>query len=329
MSVYNGERFLHEAITSIHQQTWTDFEFIVIDDASTDGSPAIIGDWARCDPRIVVVRNDSNMGLTRSLNKGIRLARGRWIARMDADDLSLPERLDKQVNFLVDNPTIGLLGSAASFIGDDGFSDNDVFVNPTTHTEISWVAILNNPFFHSSVVYDRHAAYHNPYDESLRFGQDFELWGRLLKVTRAANLEEPLVKLRRHKNRVSVLYNGQQADVGLQVATQRWLDIFPGAHLNPEIINEMRQITRTAWPSSYETTTAWEHVLDLFIFFSRQNHHDPQMVAKIRRQLVEHLLVNVFSDYKIKLSKRLFYIIAAHFSWTVIKVIVSKIYNKL
>ena len=120
MSVYNGERYLNEAIDSILAQTFTDFEFLIIDDASTDSTPKILHSYD--DPRIRIVTNEENLGLTKSLNKGLALAQGEYIARMDADDISLPERLMMQLNFLIDNKTVPLVGSGAIMIDEDGKS---------------------------------------------------------------------------------------------------------------------------------------------------------------------------------------------------------------
>jgi len=293
MSVYNGERFLQQAILSIHQQTWTDFEFILIDDASTDASPAIIHDWAKRDSRILPVTNDHNLGLTRSLNKGIRLARGRWIARMDADDFSLPERLDKQVGFLINNPQVGLLGSAAWIMNAEGIVEDTFHRNPTTHTEICWRVILANPFFHSSVMLDRQLALVNPYDESIPYGQDFELWGRFLEVTQGANLAEPLVQLGRHPNRVSILHTRDQFRLGLNIMKKRLASHLQNIQWNEEIIHEMRQITQSDWPTPHETSRAWERVLKLFTAFASQNRPDQKTIHQIRQQLIRHLLLSL------------------------------------
>ena len=97
MSAYNGERYLREAVESILNQTFNDFEFIIIDDGSTNSTGQILSSYAAQDPRIVLIRNRENIGLTKSLNKGLALARGEYIARMDADDVSLPNRFSEQV----------------------------------------------------------------------------------------------------------------------------------------------------------------------------------------------------------------------------------------
>ena len=108
MSVYNGAKFLDEAIDSILTQTFTDFEFIVIDDASSDDSLHIINSYK--DARIIVLQNTKNIGLTKSLNLGIAKAKGKYIARMDADDISMPKRLEKQFDFMEEHPEFAFVG---------------------------------------------------------------------------------------------------------------------------------------------------------------------------------------------------------------------------
>ncbi|NHJ46179.1 MAG: glycosyltransferase family 2 protein, partial [Asgard group archaeon] len=117
MSVFNGEKYLREAIDSVLHQTFTDFEFLIINDGSTDNSVEIINSYD--DERIHLVHNEQNIGLAASLNKGINLARGEYIARMDCDDINHQTRLEKQVKFMDKNPDIGLLSSANRFIQDD------------------------------------------------------------------------------------------------------------------------------------------------------------------------------------------------------------------
>jgi len=118
MPVYNGERYLNEAVDSILGQTFTDFEFLIIDDASTDKTPEILRSYD--DPRIRVVTNEENLGLSKSLNKGLALARGEFIARMDADDVSYPYRLQVQHEFMTQHPGAGVIGSWAEYIDRKG-----------------------------------------------------------------------------------------------------------------------------------------------------------------------------------------------------------------
>ena len=130
MAVYNGERHLREAIDSILNQTFADFEFVIIDDASTDRSGRILQEYAGKDKRIVIIGNETNMGLSKSLNKGIRLTKGEYIARMDADDISFPDRFEKQVKFLDDHNDIGILGTHYLQMDIGGKDSREIFASP-------------------------------------------------------------------------------------------------------------------------------------------------------------------------------------------------------
>ena len=120
MSVYNGDQFLAEAIESILHQSWRDFEFIIVDDASRDTTSQILEQYQKQDDRIHLLRNEVNSGLGCSLQKGVEAARGRFIARMDADDISLPDRFEKQLNYLINHSEIKILGSGLLLIDENG-----------------------------------------------------------------------------------------------------------------------------------------------------------------------------------------------------------------
>ena len=195
MSVYNGERYLREAVESILNQTFTDFEFIIIEDGSTDATPRILRSYS--DSRIVLVDNQENLGLTRSLNEGLVLAQGEYVARMDADDISLPHRLEKQVAFLERHPKVGIVGSACQVVDASGRRQG-LNHAPTRDLQIRWVSLLNNPFWHPTVIMRRDVLLRNglSYDEAFQTAQDYDLWTRMLKCTYGANLIEPLVRYR-------------------------------------------------------------------------------------------------------------------------------------
>ena len=120
MPVYNGEKYLREAIESILDQTYQDFEFIMVNDASTDGSGSILSEFANLDQRIRILTNESNLGIAGATNRGIAQARGEYIALMDQDDISLPERFEKQVEFLSNHPDISVLGTNSIILEEDG-----------------------------------------------------------------------------------------------------------------------------------------------------------------------------------------------------------------
>jgi glycosyltransferase involved in cell wall biosynthesis len=199
MSVFNGERFLREAVLSIVKQTFVDFEFLIVDDASTDTTPQILRELAAQDARIRIITNPMNLGLTKSLNIALRLAslaQDGFTARMDADDIALPTRLENQVDFLESHSDIGVVGTAYEFVD----AQNRVVGQkhpPTTDDEIRRSLIRFNPFLHSSVMIRKTLLDEvNGYDESFRRAQDYDLWMRLAPLTKLANLPEVLMQKR-------------------------------------------------------------------------------------------------------------------------------------
>ncbi|MBI4591560.1 MAG: glycosyltransferase [Candidatus Rokubacteria bacterium] len=200
MSVHNGEPWVAEAVESVLGQTCGDFEFIVVDDGSTDGTGAIL-DGCR-DPRVRVV-HQARVGLTPSLNRAIRLAQAALLARMDADDVAFPDRLARQLAFLDARPDVGLLGTGCREISPSGAVLRTISP-PEDDEAIRRALIRENPFIHSSVIFRREALEKaGAYDERLSVAQDYDLWLRMSQVTRLANLPEPLVLRRLTPGRVS------------------------------------------------------------------------------------------------------------------------------
>ena len=199
MCVYNGEEYLKEAIQSILGQTFTDFEFLIVNDASEDRSAGILS--AIADPRIRIIDNETNIGLTKSLNKALRLAKGEFIARMDADDRCHRERFNEQVKFLEDNPDIALCGTWVSY---DENSHNEPGY-PLMHEEIKAGTLSNNPFAHPSVMWRREEFERQglTYNEDFRTSQDFELWSRAVHKVKTANIPRSLLFYRQHKGQIS------------------------------------------------------------------------------------------------------------------------------
>lgn len=199
MSVFNGEAWLQEAIDSILTQTFRDFEFIIIDDGSTDRSAEIIRSFA--DKRIILVRQ-KNSGLAAALNQGILLAKSELIARMDADDISFPERLQTQVSFLDQHHEIVGLGSGAIYIDEQGKDVAPVFM-PEQHADIlAWLP--ESPFIHPSVMFRKDAFYRaGQYLNEFVCAQDAVLFNRMAREGRLHNLRQPLLRYRITRNAVS------------------------------------------------------------------------------------------------------------------------------
>jgi glycosyltransferase involved in cell wall biosynthesis len=201
MPVFNGEKYIAEAIDSILNQTFNNYEFIIIDDGSIDGTVDIVKKYD--DPRIILTINESNLGLSKSLNKGIKLARGNYIARMDCDDISLPERLAKQINFLEKNPTISMVACRASLIDSIGNDLRMWLSESQTMEEIKAQLPKNNCIVHPSVMIRADVAKSYLYNEKMitsrRDYEDYELWLRLISDNnKIAKISESLIRHRVH-----------------------------------------------------------------------------------------------------------------------------------
>jgi glycosyltransferase involved in cell wall biosynthesis len=200
MGVRDGGRWLSTAIQSLLGQTLGDLELIVVDDGSTDDTPALLS--AVRDPRLVVERQ-ARAGLAVALNRALERARAPLLARLDADDVALPARLERQRAFLQVHPDVGLLGTAARVIDETG-RDVGMVRPPEDDRAIRRALIRRNPFVHSSIMLRRTLAIAaGGYDVSFPVAQDYDLWLRLSAVTRMANLPEPLVIRRLVPGRVT------------------------------------------------------------------------------------------------------------------------------
>jgi hypothetical protein len=215
MAVHDGEQYVGAAIDSILAQQLGDLELIVVDDGSTDRSAEIVRE--RRDPRVRVITNDRNLGLAPSLNLGLAEARGEFIARLDADDVAMPQRLARQVAFMDANPSVALLGSWYTEMAADGTPGAQVKL-PTRHWELRWHMCLYCPFAHSAVLWRRAlvAERIGQYDERLAYSMDYDLWRRIAERLEVANLAESLLLLRAHEQSMTATY-GERAREGLRM----------------------------------------------------------------------------------------------------------------
>ncbi len=199
MPVYNGEKYLREAIDSILKQTFTDFEFIILNDGSIDKTEEIILSYD--DHRIVYVKNESNLKVEETLNKGIQLAKGEYIARMDADDISLPERFEKQLKVMEKNPNIDICGSWMQRFNDHG--DINIRHNVETHDEIKVHMLFYTAFAHNVLLIKKEFFEHYRYIKQYDRAEDYDLWIRSIDQCSFYNIQEVLVKYRMHNAQVT------------------------------------------------------------------------------------------------------------------------------
>lgn len=194
MTTYNSEKYLHEAIDSIINQTFSDFEFIIIDDESTDSTLDIIKSYL--DPRIKLIVNPDRRGVAYARKIALEMARGEYIAVLDSDDIAYSNRLQLQVDYLIQHPYVHLLGSAYEIIDKDGVLLH-TYNPPTDSLDIRWALLFKNVIGHSTVMFKRNVALKlGGYDPQFLVAEDFDLWVRFAVYGKVAQLDQPLVQWR-------------------------------------------------------------------------------------------------------------------------------------
>lgn len=208
MSVYNSEKFLDESILSILEQTFTDFEFIIIDDSSTDKSKDIIQKYAKEDKRVNFIQNKENKGLTKNLNKGLKIAKGKYIARIDADDVADKHRLQIQYDFLEKNKDIYLAGTGAYKI--NGKSKIIGKYSPILDSKkINKTLSKNNCIYHPSIMFRNTKDLF--YRDKFTYSQDYDLYLNMItKNKKLVNIKDKLIYYRKNINNISNLKKTQQ-----------------------------------------------------------------------------------------------------------------------
>ena len=196
MSVFNGMPLMKEAVESIQKQTFRDFELLVVNDCSTDETKRALHSFSDSDDRIRIIENKNNLGLAASLNKAWQSAEGEFIARMDSDDISEPQRLEEQVRYLEKREDVVVLGTSATLINQKSETIGRS-LRRESHGDLIKHMGTENPFFHSSVMMRRQFLVETGgYDKSFRRSQDYDLWSRGLGVGKYHNLQEYLLKYR-------------------------------------------------------------------------------------------------------------------------------------
>ena len=269
MPVYNGERYLRAAVDSILAQSFADFEFLIVDDGSTDGTRAILDGIG--DPRLKVIANARNLGVTETLNAGLEAVRGRYVARIDADDVARPERLAEQVAFMEANPDVVLLGSGYVSVDDDG-NEVERVARPMADAEFRWTALLHSPVIHPSVMFrasltgERGLRYDGHAD-----AEDYDMWLRMLEVGAGARLGRPLVTWRRHAGAIGVVRRRRQMATTIAIAQANVERRFPALRAQRDKIARLVEIhgfgveAPIGWRDAAACLGAVNHLLRSFV----------------------------------------------------------------
>jgi glycosyltransferase involved in cell wall biosynthesis len=253
MPVYNGQRFLEKSIQSILNQSYIDFEFIIVDDCSTDRTLSIVESFN--DKRIHIIQNSHNIGLTKSLNKAIDLASGVYIARMDADDISHSNRFEKQLEFLYNHPTVAILGTQANVIDENGKNviRTPGWMKPTGNIDIRYYCMFDSPFIHSSVFIKREILVnkYKGYNSSCRTSQDYDLWSRMVYNEESYNLQDKLISFRVHRTSISQNYDKTSFNLICTIMSRSILSV-TGHRVSSEFIENWVTYMLLRRPVSYD-----------------------------------------------------------------------------
>ena len=217
MSIYNDDKYLSESVNSILKQTYSNYEFIIVDDGSTDNSFGLLKIIAGKTDRIFIFKR-SHFGLTNSLNFALSKSNGKYIARMDADDISKDVRIEKQVDYLEKNPHIDFLGSNRKYFGNDKFEKKIDSQLPLENNIIKWNLFFSVPIIHPALmVRATTLKSQNGYSERYKYAQDYELYTRHSKTSNFHNLSESLLKYRSNNNPNLSIYHKEQLRYVIEV----------------------------------------------------------------------------------------------------------------
>jgi glycosyltransferase involved in cell wall biosynthesis len=274
-TVYNGARYLDEAIDSILAEEFSDFEYVIVDDGSTDETAAVLARAASHDPRIIVLRNETNRGIAASANRGLAVARGEYIARLDSDDISMPGRFGREVAVLDARPEVALVSMNYESISADGV------VLARSHRDhpsvvVEYLLNFSNALGGHSQVMIRRSAVEavGGYDETCAASLDSDLWTRIVRQGRIVVLPEIGMRYRVHEESVTARAGDTQVKVGKRVL-QRTLSSYLGRPLTDHEVLTFIHAWRPL-PISIDPKLANAILLEAYrIFCGREAKHDP------------------------------------------------------
>jgi glycosyltransferase involved in cell wall biosynthesis len=288
MPVYNAGDYLRLSIESILAQTFKDFEFLIINDCSTDNSVETILSFI--DPRIVLHSNAHNLGQTKSLNIGLKLAKGKYVARMDADDMAFPSWLEKLINYIEKNPDIAAVGTAAIVIDSLG-RVKEFRRMPTTFSEITFRIFYAPPMNHVSVLFNKALILKNGgYDEEFIVTQDYELWSSLIRNNnQLSNISNILVAYRVHPQSIGFLEANKQGFREKSETMFRNISFLTNLKLTRQDVEELCKLFYSVADLKYEEfQQAQSNFENIYFYLKDKFRLPPQIIKKgIKTQMLK------------------------------------------
>lgn len=227
MPIFNGDVFLGEALESILKQSYTNYEFLIIDDGSTDKTPNLLKRYESNDKRIKIISHKKNLGIVISLNEGIKRAKGKYILRMDADDIAYPNRFDEQISFMESNPRVGVCGTWIKVLTNKPY----VWRSPTNDADIKTSLFFESVIAHPSACIRTSALKQSglKYDQKYIYVEDYHLWVNLSKNWELANVPIPLLEYRSHSMQTSAVKGQKQSQNLLILKSTLLKSLYPEA----------------------------------------------------------------------------------------------------
>ena len=298
MPVYNCASFIEEAVNSILNQTFTDFELIIIDDASTDGTTDILKKVI--DPRIKFVFKEVNQGVSSAANDGFRLAKGKYIARMDGDDISVKERFEKQVAVLENNPEIFICGGLFQYLG----GTNSIILHKETHHEIITELLISCSICMGASMFRRKELAHYFYDENKKSGEDYDFWTKVAWLGEMYNIQEVLLLYRVHPNQASIAHKPQQILDDIEIRLYLFKKIkYNTQKYTDELIAKMLLLNQPITIKELDLFLKW--IKELVLLNSKSKVYPQKELENVLKRIKRTLLFSLyFKETAIGITKQ-------------------------
>lgn len=299
MTVYNREEYLPDAIESILNQTFSDFEFVIVDDGSTDRSATILAKYARKDHRIKLITSKKNQGIVKAVCIGLPNCHGKYIARMDSDDISLPDRLKLEYDYLNTHPEISAVGTGFDFMDQDGILTGGYVIRPTdpvqTRYEMFFHCILHNPTTMSRADFYKHFNENNRENDNIT-DADYAFWLWMNSTCYYSNLPQRLFHYRLHPGRISTTHRSAQRDAAVTAANKAFEELL-GKPVGFDVIKAFYFSERVEENRADVVTKGIRVMLHGYRRFFQKNQVNPEQKEEIRKFTFEKIK-SVTAKYK-------------------------------